>query len=160
DGTGGGLMVSATSVLGSYINEGRVYASEDRQNASPYLAMPNGVVTVASEANGVGQQIATLQFGGNPSLPRNSRQTLQEASDEISWLSSSGAHRVKLGALLNRDRSASGAVPNRWGTFVYNSLADLDAGRPAIFARNLVSDARLSDYSRLSGSDNAALYLG
>lgn len=152
--TGGGIMASLTSHLGRFINEGRVYQSSDRQNTDPYLVAPGGRVTVASAlANGT-QSLINLQFGGNSSLPQETHSRLLEATDELSWVSAGGAHRFKLGGLLNEDRSTIGAIPNRYGTFYYNSLADLDANLPSQFTRTI------SGHDRLAGSNNAALYLG
>jgi hypothetical protein len=151
---GGGMMATLTSSLGDFINEGRVYVSADHQFASAFLAGPAGIVTVASDpgASSVTGGVASFQFGGNAGLPRSATNRLFEASDELSWLV--GAHRLKIGGLLNATRSTVGSVPNRYGTFVFNSLADLDAGRPALFARTL------QGVDQSSGTDNAAIYFG
>jgi hypothetical protein len=150
---GGGFMTSLTSSLGNFINEARAYASSDQQSSAAFLASPLGVVTVASDLSAGDQGVTSLQFGGNPGLPRSSTTRLLEGSDELSWLVGE-AHRLKLGGLLNVNRSSLGVVPNRYGTFLFNSLADFDAGRPALFARTL------SGEDQFSGTDNAALYLG
>jgi len=152
--TGGGVMVSLTSHLGRFINEGRVYQSSDRQNTEPYLAIPGGRVTVASALNNGTQSLTTLQFGGNPSLPQFTHSRLLEATDELSWVSGNGAHRYKLGALMNADRSSIGTIPNRYGTFYFNSLADFEANQPSQYTRTI------SGTDRLAGSNNLALYLG
>jgi hypothetical protein len=152
--TGGGVMVSLTSHLGRFINEGRVYQSSDRQNTEPYLAIPGGRVTVASVLDNGTRSLTTLQFGGNPSLPQLTHTRLLEATDEISWVSEDGAHRYKLGGLVNEDRSSIGTIPNRYGTFYFNSLSDFEANQPSQFTRTI------SGRDRLAGSNNAALYLG
>lgn len=143
-----------TSVLGAWINEGRVYVSKETQSSDAYQsALPNGAVTVASNVDGR-QQVATLQFGGSPFLPRSSSTTLAEASNELSWLSESGAHRIKLGMLVNSERARVSGASNLSGVFLYNSLADLEANAPALYARSYLGSRESS------GSDNAALYLG
>lgn len=152
--TGGGIMLSLTSHLGRFINEGRVYQSSDRQNTEPYLAIPGGRVTVASVLDNGTRSLTTLQFGGNPSLPQLTHSRLLEATDEISWVSENGAHRYKLGGLVNEDRSSVGTIPNRYGTFYFNSLADFEANQPSQFTRTI------SGADRLAGSNNLALYLG
>jgi hypothetical protein len=151
---GGGAMATLTSNVGRFINEARVYQSSDRQNTEPYLIAPIGRVTVASVLETGEQSFTNLQFGGNPSLPQETHSRLLEATDELSWVSSGGAHRFKLGALLNADRSTVGQIPNRYGTFYYNSLADLDANQPSQFTRTI------SGRDRLAGSNNVAVYLG
>jgi hypothetical protein len=151
---GGGAMATLTSTVGRFINEARVYQSSDRQNTEPYLAAPIGRVTVASLLATGEQSVTNLQFGGNPSLPQETHTRLLEATDELSWVSAGGAHRFKLGALLNADRSTIGQIANRYGSFYYNSLADLDANRPSQFTRTIAGG------DRLAGSNNLALYLG
>lgn len=149
---GGGAMVTLTSSLGDFINEGRAYVSADHQAASAFVAGPMGVVTVTSADVATTNAVASLQFGGNPGLPRSATNKLAEFSDELSWLV--GDHRLKLGGLLNVTRSDVGTVPNRYGTFLFNSLSDFSAGRPALFARTL------SGVDQSAGSNNAAVYLG
>ena len=151
---GGGAMATLTSHINGFINEARIYQSSDRQNTEPYLIAPDGRVTVASRLADGTLSVTNLQFGGNPSLPQETHTRLLEASDEVSWVSKGGAHRVKLGVLFNADGSTVGTIPNRYGTFSYNSLADFEANRPAQFTRTL------SGRDRLAGSNNAALYLG
>lgn len=150
---GGGAMATLTSNIGNFINEGRAYVSADHQSASAFLAGPMGVVTVASGDAAAAGSVASLQFGGNPGLPRSATNKLAEASDELSWLVGTD-HRLKVGGLLNVTRSTVGSVPNRYGTFVYNSLADLSAGRPTLYARTLTG------VDQSAGSDNMALYVG
>ena len=151
---GGGGLGTLTSTFGRFINEARVYQSSDRQNTEPYLIAPIGRVTVASLLATGEQSFTNLQFGGNPSLPQETHSKLLEATDELSWVSAGGAHRFKLGVLLNADRSTIGQIPNRYGTFFFNSLADLDANRPSQFTRTI------SGRDRLAGSNTVALYLG
>ncbi len=151
DNVGGGGMLTLTSQLGSFINELRAYQSVERRDADPYITIPDGRVITRDTVTG---GITTLQFGGNPSLPQITRTSLREISDEISWISSDGAHRVKLGGLFNQDRSTVGIIPNRYGTFTFNSLEDFEANTPSQFTRTL------SAGERKSTSQNFALYLG
>ncbi|MEP6989493.1 MAG: carboxypeptidase regulatory-like domain-containing protein, partial [bacterium] len=151
---GGGIMATLTSHVGGLINEGRIYQSSDRQDTQGYLVAPGGRVTMAGILADGTQSVTNLQFGGNSSLPQETHSRLLEASDEVSYVSASGAHRVKLGGLLNADRSTVGTVPNRYGTFLFNSLADFEANTPSQFTRTV------SGRDRIAGSNNAALYLG
>ena len=151
---GGGVMATLTSHVHGLINEARLYQSSDRQNTQPYLIAPDGRVTMAGTLADGTQSVTSLQFGGNPSLPQETHARLLEASDEVSYVSRGGAHRVKLGALLNADRSTIGSINNRYGTFSYNSLADFEANRPSQYTRTI------SGRDRLAGSNNAAVYLG
>jgi hypothetical protein len=154
NGSGGGGMLTLTSHFGMYINELRGYKSVDHRDTQGYIAVPDGRVVVASVLDNGASAISTLQFGGNPSLPQETRSSLLEISDEISRLTTAGGHRFKLGGLLNEQRSSIGFVPNSFGTFTFNSLADFDAGVPTQFTRTL------SARDQQSATNNLAGYLG
>ncbi len=152
---GGGAMLSLTSHFESgYINELRTYYSTDTRKTEPYIALPEGRVRVASALPDGTTGISTLAFGGNPSLPQTAANDYVESSDEFSWLSSTGSHRVKLGALLNVGRYSQGLSANQLGIFSYNSLADFAADQPSSFVRTL------SPTDRRGSAVNSALYLG
>ena len=152
--SGGGAMLTLTSHWASVINELRAYSSVDSRNTDPYLRVPSGRVTVASDLPDGSLGVSTLQFGVNPSLPQESRSRLTEISDEISRVSRNASHRIKLGGLLNEDRSENGSFANALGTFTFNSLADFESGSPSAFSRTLASR------DRQARSINGALYLG
>ncbi len=153
-GSGGGGMITLTSHYASFINELRAYSSIDKRNTDPYLRVPSGRVTVASDLPDGSLGVSTLQFGVNPSLPQETLSRLTELSDEVSRVSRNGAHRLKLGGLLNEDESQNGTFANALGTFTFNSIADFEAGRPASYTRTLASR------DRNARSVNGALYLG
>jgi hypothetical protein len=152
--SGGGGMVTLTSHLGSMINEVRAYRSLDSRSTDPYVDVPSGRVIVASNLPDGSLGVSTLQFGVNPGLPQQSKSWLTEFSDELSRVSKNGAHRVKLGLLVNQDRSDNGSFNNALGTYTFNSLADFENGTAASFSRTL------SRRNRTAGSMNGALYLG
>lgn len=152
--TGGGMMATLTSHVNGFINEARIYGSTDHQNTDPYLIAPDGRVTVASTLADGTQAVTSLQFGGNPSLPQETRSKLLETTDEVSYISKGGAHRLKLGVLFNADRSTVGTIPNRYGTYTYASLSDFQNNLPSTFTRTI------SGRDQLAGSNSGALYLG
>jgi hypothetical protein len=153
-GSGGGGMVTLTSHYSSFINELRAYRSIDKRSTDPYIDIPSGRVVVASNLADGSLGVSTLQFGVNPGLPQQTRTQLTELSDEVSRVSTNGAHRLKLGGLLNEEQSQNGSFNNALGTFTFNSLADFDAGKPASFTRTL------ANRDRNARSINSALYLG
>ena len=153
-GSGGGGMLTLTSHFGMFINELRGYRSVDSRNTTGYLSVPDGRVVVASVLDDARSAISTLQFGGNPSLPQETRSTLVEISDEISRLTTSGGHRFKVGGLINEQRSSVGFIPNRFGTFFFNSLADFETGTPTQYTRTLFAR------DQQSATDNFGGYLG
>lgn len=152
--SGGGGMITLSSHRESLINELRLYSSVDSRNTDPYLRVPSGRVTVASNLPDGALGVSTLQFGVNSSLPQESRSRLTELSDEMSRVTRNGSHRLKLGMLLNEERSENGSFSNALGTYYFNSLADFEAGRASSFTRTL------SSRDRNSRSLNGAFYLG
>ena len=98
-------------------------------------------------------QVATLGFGGDRSLPTNTREDVLEVSNELSFLFRD-QHRVKLGGLVNHTSFEQRSAFNRLGSFEFNSLEDFEAGRPSQFTRTLTP--RTTE----GGGVNAAVYLG
>lgn len=150
---GGGFMASLTSSIGPFINELRGYASSDEQVIDGFRVSPLGVVNVTSDLGDGRSGQGQLQFGGNPSLPRRVSTRLFEFTNELSWLAGS-AHRIKVGVLANAGRSAIFGNGNQFGTFIYNSIAELESGRPALFARTL------NGTSQRAGTNSYTLYVG
>ena len=152
DGAGG--MMSLSSVLGNFLNEGRVFYTDNGRNTSPYLTSPEGRVLIASQLADGTIGINSLDFGGNTGMPTEGDNNQLEFTDELSWLSNNGAHRFKLGALYNHTGFSTANQTNRYGSFTFNSLADLEANAPAEFRRSLKAT------DRTGGTSTGAIYLG
>ncbi len=136
--SGGGAMVSLSSQLSQRMLNGlRVYASADTREGDPYWLVPQGDVQVASELadNSIG--VNTLTMGGSTSAPTSSKSRSIEVSDELSWFLSGASHRLKLGAFLRAEETKDFSSTNQWGTYTYNSLADLENGTATSFRRIL-----------------------
>ncbi len=152
---GGGLLASLISQFDNgIINEVRLYGALDTRDSRPYLEAPAGRVQVISDFSDGSRAVSALTFGGNTALPQDLENDQLEATNELSWISQDGAHRVKLGALVNLSQYNQDFATNRNGTFTYNSLADLAANVPAQFTRTLAPS------ERNGGIWNSALYLG
>ena len=151
---GGGGMLALSSVFGSVLNEGRATYMRNLNAANPYLVDPEGRVTVTSAFSDTTVAVTQLDFGGNSGLPTDGANGQFEASDEVSWLSDDASHRFKLGGLVNITSFSSMNAFNSDGTFLFNSLSDLENNTPAMFTRSLMPTAR-------TGSGlNSAIYLG
>lgn len=152
---GGGVLASLISQFDNgLINEFRLYGAIDERDTRPYLVAPAGRVLVISDLADGTSSVAALSFGGNGALPQDLANDQLEATNELSWISNDGAHRVKLGGLVNLSNYNQDYATNRSGTFVYNSLADLEANTPSQFTRTLAPS------ERNGGITNSALYLG
>jgi hypothetical protein len=136
--TGAGLMASLSSRFGNrIINEGRAYYSASHRVSDPFWVLPQGRVHVESDLADGSTGITTLVLGGNASMPTAADSKSLELSDEVSWLPGAARHRIKLGGLFRFDESTDANGFDQWGTFTFNSLADLEAGAPASFRRTL-----------------------
>jgi hypothetical protein len=152
---GGGALVSLISQFDNgLINEFRVYGAIDTRDSRPYLVAPAGRVQVISDFDDGSTSVSALTFGGNGALPQDIANDQIETTNELSYISNDGAHRVKLGGLVNLSRYDQDFATNRSGTFTYNSLADLENNVPAQFTRTLAPT------ERSGGIWNSALYLG
>ena len=152
-GSGAGVMASLSSVLGQFLNEGRIFYSRSERSGDPYLLLPAGRVRVSSALDGGGITASTLGFGGNPGLPNEGAGTQLELTDELSLLGI-GGHRFKLGGLLNYTSFSTASTSNQYGTFTFNSLGDFAANTPASFTRTL------TPREREGAALSSALYLG
>ena len=151
---GGGGMIALSSIFGNFLNELRGTYSRNLNSANPYLVDPEGRVTVTSSFSDTTVAVTQLDFGGNSGLPTDGANGQFEASDEFSWLSSDASHRFKLGGLVNITSFSSMNAFNSSGTFLFNSLNDLESNQPAMFTRSLMPT------SRTGSGLNSAIYLG
>lgn len=128
--------------FGYMLSETSVALSQSAFTGDPFVTLPNGMVRVNSTFADAAPSVQTVLFGGNPSM--NVSQTTRSAQlrNQLNWFSENNKHRLKLTTELRTDRYAQDLTTNRLGTFTFNSLADLDAGRPATFTRQLGSNAR------------------
>ena len=81
--------------------------------------------------------MSSLLFGGSPNLNTASTNASLAANNTMSWFSNDNRHRVKLTSELRRDEFSQNVTFNQYGSFSYNSLADLQANTPASFTRTL-----------------------
>jgi hypothetical protein len=98
---GGGVMATVTSICRTLSTSSKSTPPPTGMRA-PFLEIPAGRVQVSSQLDSA-TSIATLTFGGNTGLPQEGRTNAVEATDEVSWIA--GAHRLKLGLLVNSTHS-------------------------------------------------------
>ncbi|MEP6491473.1 MAG: carboxypeptidase-like regulatory domain-containing protein [bacterium] len=126
-----------------YLTETRSSVTVSRARSTPYLDLPDASVIVSSNfADGTGG-VSALRFGGNGALDSDVRTWTWETTSELQlYPPGRSRHRVKISADSRFDGFDSQVVPNRLGSFTFNSLADLAANRPSVFTRTLSSPAR------------------
>jgi hypothetical protein len=136
------------------LNDTKTGVSVRRTHTSPYLTLPDGRVLVSSSLAERGG-VASLAFAGNAGLNTERRTATWETTNEtyFYWRGLPTV-RGKLYANSRFDLSSSDNAFNRLGTYTFNSIADLQANRPASFTRTLSSP------TRSGGEWSGALSLG
>src|SRR5205814_8923927 len=99
-------------------------------------------VRVSSTLAGGVSGVQNLSFGGNQNLSSSSRSLGTQLQNTLSWFDDAKKHRIKLTTELNYNGSTQDQSSNLLGTFTFNSLDDLEQGRPASFSRTLVARRR------------------
>jgi hypothetical protein len=110
--------------------------STQRVASSPFLSFPSGTVRVNSSLTDGSSSIRPLSFGGSQTPFTQLSQSVQ-LTNMLSWYSGNNKHAVKLTSIISREHNTNDANSNLLGSFSFNSLADLEAGRPASFTRTL-----------------------
>jgi hypothetical protein len=147
----GGVQGRHTTYFGvGILSETSLGLSWSRTYADPYLAMPGGRVRVNSVFDDGTSGVQMLSFGGSQQLSSAATNTGAQAMNQLSWFSTNNKHRLKLTSELRYDGVAQDMTSNLLGTFTYNSLTDLAAGRPAQFSRQLTRRER--DAGQLAGA--------
>jgi hypothetical protein len=134
----------ATATLSAYLhknilNDLRLGWHVNDTRSEPYLALPDARVLVVSQFPDSSAGITSLQFGGNPVLPRDARNSGAELFNQVSWLSEDGRHRARITANVRDDAFSQDQYANRLGSYFYNSIADVGTNQPASYTRTLVS---------------------
>lgn len=121
-----------------------------RNYSTPYLEMPSGTVRISSIFDDGSTGLTSIAFGGSPSLNSSNTTTGAELSNHLSWFSGNNRHRIKFTSEIRRDAFNQDTKTNLFGSFRFNSLADLEAATPASFSRQL--SPRIRSGSQLVGA--------
>jgi Carboxypeptidase regulatory-like domain len=151
----GGLALRHSAYFSSGIlTETNVNLNGSRNYGTPFFELPSGTVRVNSPLADGTNGVRAFSFGGSPFLATSSRNTSAGVLNTLSWFTRDNKHRLKFTSELRRDGFSQDQTFNRLGSFSFNSLADLEAGRAVSFTRQLAP--RVRDGSQLI----AALSLG
>jgi hypothetical protein len=148
DGTrlnwGAGVQGRQSGLLGfgGIFTETNVGYNISRQDADPYYLLPAGSVRVNSTLADGTASVRSLGFGGSPTLNTASENRTAGFLNTLSWFSSDNRHRVKFTTELRHESYWQDLTFNQFGTYSYNSLAELEQGRPVSFTRQLAPRRR------------------
>jgi hypothetical protein len=133
----GGVTGSHTAYVKTILSESSLGVNGNRQYGSPYSNLPNASVLVNSDFPDGTSSLNQVSFGGNPFIGTSGRTLGVNAGNQLSWFSRNNKHRVKFTSEIQQSAYERDQTTNAFGTFSFNSLADLAANRPASFTRAL-----------------------
>jgi hypothetical protein len=145
----GGIQARHSGYFGMILSETSAGVNLSHDHDDPYLDLPSGRVRVNSIFEDGGSGVQSLTFGGNQGRS-SSRSTNATFQNSLSWFDNDNKHRIKLSTELQFSGNTQDQSSNLLGSFIFNSLEDLEAGRPASFSRTLNALERTT--GRLSGS--------
>lgn len=136
------------------LTQNRLAISQVHQTTSPYLTIPGATVLVRSSSDAATSDVASLQLGGNQYLAVDDTRWTLEGSNETIWNARGSKHRFKTQLWFRGDGLSQIGRPNALGSYTFNSLADLEANRPASYSRTLTQP------DRKATSWNSAIAMG
>ncbi|HVT39108.1 MAG TPA: carboxypeptidase-like regulatory domain-containing protein [Gemmatimonadaceae bacterium] len=125
-----------------FLNQLSVSTDVNGNNGNPFVPLPAGSVLVSALAPDGGTSLSSLNFGSGSGLNSASHGGSFDVSNTISWFNKSSRHRLKLEIDARTEWYQQLEAANERGTFTYNSLADLEAGRAASFVRRIGTQQR------------------
>jgi hypothetical protein len=134
----GAIQARQTMYLGvGILSETSGGVNQQRSSTTPYLEQPSAGVRVNSVLDDGSSAIAGLTFAGSPTQRTKSTNTTGALQNQLSWYSLDNKHRVQLTSTIRYENFSQDLTTNSLGNFLYNSLADLEAGRAALYTRTL-----------------------
>jgi hypothetical protein len=134
----GSARLRHSNYFGFLLSETGLSVSGSKNYTTPYVSLPGGNVLVHSDFADSTSGVQLLQFGGSSANSVRTSTSLA-FTNQLSWFSTDNKHRVKFTTEVRRDSWSTDQSNNLLGTFSFNSLADLEAGSPASFSRQLAS---------------------
>jgi Carboxypeptidase regulatory-like domain len=124
------------------LTETNVSLSAARNYGTPFLDLPSGTVRVNSPLADGTNGLRNVSFGGNPFLSTSATNSSAGVLNTLSWFTRDNKHRLKFTSEVRRDAFSQDQTINRLGSYTFNSLADLEAGRAVTYTRQLAPRVR------------------
>ncbi len=113
-----------------------------RNDVSPYRSLPGASVLIRSDDLAAGTDVTSVLLGGGAFLPTQESKWTLEAGNLTAWNAHGRTHRFK-GLLWGRvDGLRDEGFSNGLGSYAFNSIEDLTAGRASSFSRTLTVPSR------------------
>ena len=146
----GGLQARHSGYFGLILSESSAGVNMSRDFGDAYLDLPSGRVRVSSLFADGTSGVQNLSFGGNQGMSNTTGVLSASFMNTLSWFDNANKHRLKFTTELQFNGNTQDQSSNLLGTFAFNSLEDLQAGRPSMFTRTL--SGREFSTGQLSGA--------
>ena len=147
------LSARLTGYVRGFLDElSSSYNYTHNENA-PYADLPTASVRIGTVFDSGQTGLTSLRFGGGGGVSRNTSHDW-DTQNEFSWISPNSKHRIKIGQDIDYSWSTTYSAGNQFGSYSYQTLADLAANLPASYSLTLGS------LERSSQGATAALWIG
>lgn len=142
-----------TGYVHGFLDELTSAINYSRNSSDPFLQLPSATVRVGTVFEDGHTGLSSVQFGGGGGVNRN-RSTEWSTNNEFSWVSPNSKHRLKFGQEFDYSWNTNYSSGSQFGSYSYQTLADLAANKPASYSLTL------SSFERQSHGATMALWLG
>ena len=119
------------------LTQTRLAASQVHTETSPYLSLPAAQLLLRSGTGLLANDISAVTLGGGSNYSGSDSRWTVEGSNETVWNARGRKHRFKTQLWGRADGLNSQSYSNEFGTYSFNSLADLQAGHASSYSRAL-----------------------
>lgn len=133
----GAMQVRYSGFVGPVLMESSAAIGSSVNKSEPFLSFPNATVRIASPSDGNSVVTRDVGIGGNPFMGAKSNGKSIQGIQQFSWYSNDNRHFFKLRAELRHESISNTREDNARGTFVFQSLEDLENDRASAFFRTL-----------------------
>ena len=138
------LSARLTGYIHGFLDELNSTMNYNHFTSDPYAQLPSANVRVGTIFDNGQTGLGSISFGGASGVNLSTSHDW-DTRNEFSWIPSNSKHRVKIGQDIDYSWSTNFSAGNQFGSYSYQTLADLEANRPASYSRTLTSFERSSD---------------
>ncbi len=147
------VSAKLTGYVHGFLDELNTNLNYSHNESEPFVQLPSANVRFGTVFDDGHTGLSSVQFGGGSGVNTGTSHNW-DTQNEFSWVPSNGKHRLKFGQDFEYDWSTNYSSGNQFGSYSYQTLADLEANRPASY--NLT----LSSFERSSKGATFAAWVG
>ncbi len=147
------LSARVTGYVRGFLDEFSTALNFGHNEGSAFLNMPSGSVRIGTVFEDGHTGLSSVRFGGGAGINRGTNHDW-DTQNEFSWVTSNGKHRLKFGQEVQYSWSSNYSSGNQYGSYTYQTLADLAANKPASYSLTQ------SSFERESKGGQLGLWIG